>query len=69
MTPQEQITHLTEKLNELNFQYYQNSNSEIPDFEFDELLEQLVNLENQYPEFIRKDSPTHRVGGTVSKEF
>ena len=69
MTPQEQITHLTEKLNELNFQYYQNSNSEVPDFEFDELLEQLVNLENQYPEFIRKDSPTHRVGGTVSKEF
>ena len=69
MTPQEQITHLTEKLNELNFQYYQNSNSEVTDFEFDELLEQLVNLENQYPEFIRKDSPTHRVGGTVSKEF
>ena len=69
MTPQEQITHLTEKLNELNFQYYQNSNSEVPDFEFDELLEQLVNLENQHPEFIRKDSPTHRVGGTVSKEF
>ena len=69
MTPQEQITHLTEKLNELNFQYYQNSNSEVPDFKFDELLEQLVNLENQYPEFIRKDSPTHRVGGTVSKEF
>ena len=50
MTPQEEITHLTEKLNELNFQYYQNSNSEVPDFEFDKLLEQLVNLENQYPE-------------------
>ena len=69
MTSQEQIIHLTQKLNELNHQYYQNSNSEVPDFEFDKLLEQLVNLENQYPEFIRKDSPTHRVGGTISKEF
>jgi len=69
MTPQEQINQLTEKLNDLNFQYYQNSNSEISDFEFDKLLDQLVNLENQYPEFIRKDSPTHRVGGIISKEF
>lgn len=69
MTPQEQIKNLTEKLNDLNFQYYQNSNSEVPDFKFDKLLEQLVNLENQYPEFIRNNSPTHRVGGTISKEF
>ncbi len=69
MTLQEQIIHLTQKLNELNHQYYQNSSSEVSDFEFDKLLEQLVNLENQYPEFICKDSPTHRVGGTISKEF
>lgn len=69
MTPQEQIKNLTEKLNDLNFQYYQNSNSEVPDFKFDKLLEQLVNLESQYPGFIRNDSPTHRVGGTISKEF
>lgn len=69
MTPQEQIHNLTEQLNELNFQYYQNSNSEVSDFEFDKLLEQLINLESQYPEFIKKDSPTHRVGGTISKEF
>lgn len=69
MTSQEQINQLTEKLNDLNFQYYQNSISEVSDFEFDKLLEQLVNLENRYPEFVRKDSPTHRVGGLISKEF
>ena len=69
MTPQEQITVLTEKINNLNFQYYQNSISEISDFDFDKLLEQLISLENQYPELIRKDSPTHRVGGVISKEF
>ncbi len=69
MTPQEQITVLTEKINNLNFQYYQNSFSEVSDFEFDKLLEQLISLENQYPELIRKDSPSHRVGGAISKEF
>jgi len=69
MTPQEQISQLTEKLNDLNFQYYQNSISEVSDFDFDKLLAQLVNLENLYPELVRKDSPTHRVGGMVSKEF
>jgi DNA ligase (NAD+) len=69
MNPQEQINQLTEKLNELNFQYYQNSNSEVSDYEFDIMLKQLNDLEIQFPQFVRKDSPTHRVGGTVSKQF
>ncbi len=69
MTPQEQISQLTDKLNDLNFQYYQNSTSKVTDFEFDKFLAQLRDLENQYPEFVREDSPTHRVGGTISKEF
>jgi DNA ligase (NAD+) len=69
MNPQEQINQLTDKLNDLNFQYYQNSVSEVSDFEFDKNLEQLRDLENLYPQFARNDSPTHRVGGTISKEF
>ena len=69
MNPQQQINQLTEKLNELNFQYYQNSNSEVSDFEFDSLLHQLNDLEIKFPQFVRKDSPTHRVGGAISKQF
>lgn len=69
MTPKEQIDNLTEKLNHLNFQYYHNSISEVSDFEFDELLEELIGLEKKYPMLTRKDSPSHRVGGTISKEF
>ena len=69
MAPQEQINQLTDELNDLNFQYYQNSISKVTDIEFDKLLVQLRDLENQYPEFVREDSPTHRVGGTISKEF
>jgi DNA ligase (NAD+) len=69
MTPSEQIDELIKKINFYNEQYYQNSISEISDFEFDSLLVQLKNLEVQYPEFLRDDSPTHRVGGTVSQGF
>jgi DNA ligase (NAD+) len=69
MTPSEQIDELIKKINFYNEQYYQNSISEISDFEFDSLLVQLKNLETQYPEFLRDDSPTHRVGGTISQGF
>ncbi|RRB07123.1 NAD-dependent DNA ligase LigA [Larkinella rosea] len=69
MNPQERIAELTDRLTLYNFQYYQNSISEVDDFTFDKLLEELSALEKQYPEFSRPDSPTHRVGGTVSKEF
>ncbi len=69
MSPQEQINQLTDQLNHYNYQYYQNSVSEVDDFTFDALLEQLTTLEAQYPEFKRPDSPTARVGGTISKEF
>lgn len=63
------IQELSTKLNYYNEQYYQNNISEISDYEFDKLLEQLQNLEKQYPQFVQADSPTLRVGGTISKEF
>ncbi len=69
MTPQERIAELTERLNYYNFQYYQNSISEIDDFLFDKLLAELAELETQHPQYRAPDSPTQRVGGTISKEF
>lgn len=69
MNPQEQINQLTDQLNHYSFLYYQTATPEISDFEFDKLLEKLSDLEKSYPEFVRDDSPTHRVGGTISKEF
>ena len=69
MTPQQQIAELTDRLNRYNDQYYQQSISEVDDFTFDQLLQELNDLEKQYPEFVRPDSPTARVGGTISKEF
>lgn len=69
MNPQDRINELTNQLNYYNHQYYQNSVSEIDDYTFDRMLEDLIALERQYPEFRRSDSPTLRVGGTISKEF
>ena len=41
----------------------------ITDFEFDQLLKTLQDLERQYPEFFDPNSPTQRVGGGVTKNF
>ena len=63
------IEKLKEEINYYNEQYYQNDTSVVSDFEFDQLLERLNQLENSYPEFKTSDSPTQRVGGTITKNF
>ena len=69
MNPAENISELTEKLNYYNQRYYMNSVSEISDQDFDLLLKELESLENQYPNLKLPESPTHRVGGTITKNF
>ncbi|KQS33730.1 NAD-dependent DNA ligase LigA [Dyadobacter sp. Leaf189] len=69
MSPEQQIQELTDKLNHYNYRYYQDSVSEISDYEFDQLLKQLKALEDANPEFRQPDSPTQRVGGTITKSF
>lgn len=69
MNPAERINELTEKLNYYNQRYYMDSVSEISDQEFDMLLKELESLENQYPDLKLLESPTHRVGGTITKNF
>lgn len=63
------IEKLTEQVNYHNHLYYQESRTEISDYEFDQLLEELIQLENKFPQFRYPDSPTQRVGGTITKEF
>ncbi|WP_031525541.1 NAD-dependent DNA ligase LigA [Dyadobacter crusticola] len=69
MSPEQQIQELTDKLNHYNYRYYQDSVSEISDYEFDQLLKELKALEDANPEFRQPDSPTQRVGGTITKSF
>lgn len=63
------IAALSEKINLHNDLYYQKSKPQISDFEFDQLLVELTRLEGQFPQFKLEDSPTQRVGGTVTKDF
>src|SRR5689334_22352838 len=63
------IQKLTEEINEHNYKYYVLDNPTISDFAFDKLLEELIRLEKEYPELLSPQSPSQRVGGTVTKTF
>lgn len=64
-----EIRKLTETINRHSELYYQENRTEISDYEFDQLLEKLAALEREFPELKSPDSPTQRVGGTITKEF
>lgn len=70
------ITQIEERIKELrkvityhNNLYYNEGTSEISDSEWEELYEELVSLEEQYPELVTPDSPTQKVGGIVDSGF
>ncbi|MEK7818242.1 MAG: NAD-dependent DNA ligase LigA [Bacteroidota bacterium] len=63
------INILREEIREHNFNYYTLADPKISDLEFDKLLQELISLENNFPEFFSEDSPTQRVGGDPTKEF
>lgn len=63
------IDQLTDELNYHSHLYYQESRSEISDHQFDLLLKELEQLESAFPAFKREDSPTQRVGGSITKSF
>jgi DNA ligase (NAD+) len=66
---QQEIARLSEEINRHNYYYYMLDDPKISDYDFDQLLQRLIDLERQYPEYVRPDSPTQRVGGTVTKQF
>jgi DNA ligase (NAD+) len=69
MDIQNSIQALREELNQHNYNYYVLDTPTISDFEFDQKLKQLQELENQNPECFDENSPTQRVGGSITKNF
>ena len=63
------IEELIEKIDYHNNLYYQQDTSEITDYQFDMMLNELIELEDRFPQFRYDYSPTQRVGGTVTKNF
>ena len=63
------IQALRKELEQHNYNYYVLSAPTISDFEFDQKMRELQELEQAYPAYDDPDSPTHRVGSDLSKEF
>ncbi len=66
---EKKIIQLREELQMYNYHYYVLDESLISDFEFDMKMKDLQKLEEKYPEFYDKNSPTLRVGGGITDKF
>ena len=68
-TVEERIKELREIIEYHNYKYYVEDNPEISDFEYDKLMNELISLENEFPQFEDENSPTKRVGGKPLEYF
>ena len=66
---EERIVGLRAEIAEHNRRYYDEAAPTISDREYDRLYRELIDLETQFPKFVRPDSPTQRVGGAPLKAF
>jgi len=65
----QRIEQLRAEINHHNYRYYVLDSPEISDAEYDELMRELKQLEEQYPQFLTLDSPTQRVGAAPVEAF
>ena len=63
------IGQLRKEIEEHNHKYYVQANPSLSDYDFDMMLEELIRLEKENPEYASEDSPSQRVGGAITKEF
>lgn len=69
MTIEKKIYELRRELREHNHRYYVLDDPSISDYDFDQKLKELQDLEKEHPEFHDPNSPTLRVGGEITKNF
>ena len=66
---QKRIDELIELLNQYAYQYYVLDEPTVTDYDYDMLYRELESLEKAYPDFIRQNSPTQRVGDQLLSGF
>ncbi|MGN1392660.1 MAG: NAD-dependent DNA ligase LigA [Succinivibrionaceae bacterium] len=66
---QDKIKELSKKLHRYSYEYYTLDAPSVPDSEYDRLFKELQFLEDKYPEYLDKNSPTQKVGGNILSEF
>ena len=69
MSVKDRIDVIRKILERYNYEYYVLDNPSVPDSEYDRLMNELISLEKEHPEFISPLSPTQRVGGKVLSSF
>ena len=69
MSIENRINELIDLINYHNEKYYNQDEPEITDFEYDNLMKELIKLEEENPELKRVDSPSSRVGGKALDKF
>lgn len=68
-TAEKEVRELHQKLNQYNYEYHVLDKPSVPDAEYDRLMQQLIQIEEQFPQLKTSDSPTQRVGGQVLDLF
>ena len=69
MTPKEEIEQLRAELNQHNYNYYVLNAPTISDYDFDQMMHRLEDLELFYPQYADPNSPTQRVGSDLNQQF
>ncbi len=69
MDEKQRIEQLRRELHEHNYKYYVLNQPEISDYDFDQLMHELQDLEARHPEMADPNSPTQRVGSDLQSEF
>lgn len=67
-TPQ-QLEALRQAIREHDYRYYVMNEPTVSDYEYDQLMQELIALEKAHPEWVTPDSPSQRVGGQPTKSF
>ena len=68
-TAEKRVAELHNLLNQYGYEYYVLDKPSVPDAEYDKLLQELMELETQFPNLKTSDSPTQRVGGEILDMF
>src|SRR2546421_12963862 len=63
------VEELRDQINYHNYRYHVLDQPEVSDFDYDQLINELKELEDEFPELITPDSPTQRVGATPDDLF
>ena len=68
-TAKKRAAELTEILNDCIEKYYVGNESDVSDYDYDMMMRELSSIENEFPELLVPESPTHRVGGRSDNTF